>query len=106
MTLHYEKKEYTEALQMGTQLLRELKKVDDKNLLLKVLLCEAEIYHALGNLGKARAALTTARTTANSMYVSPKLQGALDLQAGVLHAADERDFKTAYSYFYEAFDSE
>lgn len=102
--LYYDTEQFTDALALGAQLLKELKKLDDKNLLVEVQLLESKTYHALSNLQRARAALTSARTTANSIYVPPKIQAQLDLQAGILHASEEKDFKTAFSYFYEAFE--
>lgn len=68
----------------GSQLLQELKKMDDKALLVEVQLLESKTYHALSNLPKARAALTSARTTANAIYCPPKLQAALDMQSGTI----------------------
>merc|ERR1712042_330468 len=104
VALFFDTNRFKEALALGAALLKELKKLDGKNLLVEVQLLESKTYHALGNLPKARAALASARTTANSIYVPPKIQAQLDLQAGILHASEERDFKTAFSYFYEAFE--
>ncbi|GAB6027379.1 26S proteasome regulatory subunit rpn6 [Chamberlinius hualienensis] len=73
VALYYDTQKYTKALQLGSLLSRELKKLDDKNLLVEVQLLESKTYLAIGNLPKARAALTLARTTANSIYCPPKL---------------------------------
>ncbi len=54
--LYFENGRYTESISLGNQLLKELKKLDDKQLLVEVQLLESKTYHALGNLSKARYA--------------------------------------------------
>lgn len=86
---------YTESLVLIERLLKELKKLDDKNVLMEVQLLESRVYHALRNLAKSKAALTSARTSANAIYCPPLMQAAIDMQSGILHA-EEKDYKTAY----------
>ncbi|MCJ1310666.1 26S proteasome regulatory subunit rpn6 [Agyrium rufum] len=101
VSLLMSKKSYYDALTLINSLLRELKRLDDKLVLVEVQLLESRVYHALGNQPKAKAALTSARTSAASVYTPPLLQAGLDMQSGMLHAEDQ-DFNTAYSYFIEA----
>ncbi|KAL8673569.1 MAG: hypothetical protein Q9224_007521, partial [Gallowayella concinna] len=101
VSLYMQKQSYYDALTLINGLLKELKKLDDKLVLVEVQLLESRVYHALGNQPKARAALTSARTSAASVYTPPLLQAGLDMQSGMLHAED-KDFNTAFSYFIEA----
>jgi len=101
VSLYMAKQSYYDALTLINSLLKELKRLDDKLVLVEVQLLESRVYHALGNVPKGRAALTSARTSAASVYTPPLLQAGLDMQSGMLHAED-RDFNTAFSYFIEA----
>lgn len=58
----------------AADLIRELKKLDDKDVLVEVELEESKAFYHLGNIGRARASLTGARTTANAIYVQPRMQ--------------------------------
>ena len=91
------------SLAVLAPLLREAKRLDDKALLVEAHLLEAQDQHALANGPKARAALTACRSAAASLYVAPDLQAEIDGTAGALHA-EERDYRTAFSYFFEAYE--
>ncbi|KAF4576434.1 proteasome subunit S9 family protein [Pleurotus pulmonarius] len=103
VSLQLDTAQHKPALTLIDTLLTELRRLDDKLILTEVHLLESRAHLSLRNLPKAKAALTSSRTAANSIYCPPYLQSALDLQAGILHA-EERDWTTAYSYFFEAFE--
>ena len=94
---------YVAALELCDALLYELKKLDDKQLLVETHLLESKIQFALRNLPKAKAALTASRTAANAIYVTPQIQADMDSMSGTIHT-EEADYNTAHSYFLEAFE--
>lgn len=100
IALYFESRQFREAIPCIDSLLKELKKLDDKSMLTEVHLLESRVNHAIRNADKAKASLTSARTAANSIYCPPSLQAQLDMQSGILHAED-KDYGTAYSYFFE-----
>jgi len=97
-------KDYTNCNALLSELLSEVRKLDDKPLLVEIHLVESRLYYDLRNFPRSRAALTAARTAAGAIYCPPALQAAIDMQAGIINS-QEKDFRTGFSYFVEAFDA-
>jgi len=102
--LYLQEAKYQDTLELLTKLLSEVKKLDDKLLLVEIFLIECRTHFALQNIPKSKASLTAAKTNANAIHCPPLLQAEIDLLSGVV-SAREKDFRTAYSYFYEAFEA-
>ena len=94
---------YAPALEICNKVVFDLKRYEDNLGLIQLLLLESKIYYATNGMSKSKAALTSVKTLVTKVYIEPKLQASIDMQAGIL-AAHEKDFNLAYSYFFEAFD--
>ncbi|XP_063861332.1 uncharacterized protein LOC135101368 [Scylla paramamosain] len=102
MSLYYNTCHYKKAEGIADALYNETKKLQDKEKTVKACLCLSQVYHAMGNISKARANITTAKTEALKIYTPPDMQGELDLQSGIMQVAEGKDMETAFSYFKEA----
>lgn len=95
---------YHEATILLDRLLSEVKKLDDKLLLVEIHLIACRVNYALQNIPKSSAELTASKTNANAIHCPPLLQADIDLWSGIV-CARQKDYRTAFSYFYEAFEA-
>lgn len=104
INLHWQLEENQKGLEILEPLLKDIRKVDDKLMLVEIQLVESKIFHSLENFSKSKSSLTAARAAANAIYCPPLIQAELDLMSGIL-LAEDKDYKTSYSYFYESFEA-
>jgi len=74
------------ALKIIDPILIEVRKADDKLLLVELYLLESKINYHIKNYAKAKASLTASRANANNVYCQPSIIAEIDLMSGILYA--------------------
>ena len=59
------------GLEIIESITKEVRKADDKHMLLEIYLTESKLNFGLENVSRAKASLTAARACANSIYCPP-----------------------------------
>jgi len=70
--LIYIKEKYTKGLEIIDGIIKDVRKADDKHMLLEIYLTESKLHFGLENQAKAKASLTAGRACANSIYCPPR----------------------------------
>ena len=99
----YQREEFRKSRKELDQVTESAKEIDDKRLLVECFLLESKLIYESHNLTRSKASLTACRASANMVHIPSALQAEIEFTAGKIHLA-EKDFKIAFSYFYESFE--
>ena len=84
--LYLQVNEPSMSLKIIEPILIEVRKADDKLLLVELYLLESKINYHIKNYPKSKASLTASRANANNVYCQPSIMAEIDLMSGVLYA--------------------
>lgn len=70
-TLYNELEKFDLGIEIIDKIVVEVRKADDKHLLLEIYLIESKLHFGTLNLAKAKASLTAARACSNTIYCPP-----------------------------------
>ncbi|KAF0266832.1 hypothetical protein FOG48_04017 [Hanseniaspora uvarum] len=103
--LEFQNKNYKKSLEiLQVDLISSFKKLDDKASLIDLYILEFKNYYQLKNFVKAKNSLIACKTIIQSVYVNTLITAELDMLNGIIFC-ENKDYQTAYSYFYESFNS-
>ncbi|CDR97294.1 PCI domain containing protein, putative [Babesia bigemina] len=97
------RRNYTAALSTLDRLQQEVKALEDKPLLLDIHLVQAKACLLVRNLVRMKIALSNAKNIASNINTPTYVNAEIDLLSGLV-CLSEKDYSTAYSYFFEAYE--
>ncbi|KAK1932881.1 PCI domain containing protein [Babesia divergens] len=94
---------YTTAIDILDKLQRDVKELEDKSLLLDIHLVQAKVFLLVRNFVRMKIALSNAKNIATNINTPTYVTAEIDLLSGLLYLG-EKDYRAAYSYFFEAYE--